>query len=111
MKRIEGVSGCAACFNASEGVFVDLGAAFDGPHLENGMTVDDLILCEACVRQAHAKLDESPAEVMSAMVERDALRVELEKAQQYAKALEGSLALRPVAELPKVKKTAKKAAA
>ena len=110
MKRIEGVSGCAACFSATDGVFVDMSAAFDGPVLENGMTIDDLILCEACVRKAFEVLDSDPDEVRAVEVENENLHAEVDRLTKYTKSLEASVALRP-ADFPKVKKTAKKAAA
>ena len=113
MRVIEGVSGCACCYNTTEGKFVDLVSAYDGPVLENGMTIDDLILCEACVKKA--------GEVLGANADRDAITqvknelVESEKVvlelRGYIAHLEDALSAKPVVELPKVEKTGRKKAA
>jgi len=104
--------GCAACYNFTNKRLVDLGAAFDGPVLETGMQIDDLILCEDCVRSAADALDLNESVNVIALAEsrvKDA-EAEAEKWKRYAKSLEMTQELRPV-ELPEVKKTGKKVAA
>lgn len=108
MRVFEGVAGCACCYNASEGKFVDMGAAFDGPVLENGMSIDDLVLCESCVKSAGAALgaDSAQDEITRANVEAERLRGELDKLRVYNEKLEDTLAFKPV-----VERKARKAAA
>ena len=103
---------CSACYNASDHRHVDMNAAFDGPVLSNGMVIDDLILCEPCVKNAVDALDLNESANVVALAEsrvREA-EAEAEKWKRYAKSLEMTQELRPV-ELPEVKKTGKKVAA
>lgn len=51
---------CAGCFQAKQCGFVDFDAAYDGPVIPGTPTpvpIDDLILCEDCVRRAAELLD------------------------------------------------------
>lgn len=110
--RVLDSGGCASCYTFTNKRLVDLGAAFDGPVLETGMQIDDLILCEDCVRAAAEALDlDSHKEsVGRALREAEDARNQVEEWKAYAKSMENVRALRPVEELPKVKKTGKAAA-
>ncbi|NBT35695.1 MAG: hypothetical protein EBT03_09190 [Betaproteobacteria bacterium] len=104
--------GCAACYSSSAERYVDFDAAFDGPVLDNGMQIDDLILCENCVRAAAQvlELNTHKEAVETALREAEEARKKSEEWQAYAKRLENVRDLRPVEDLPVVKKTGKKAA-
>lgn len=110
--RVLESGGCAACYQFTNKRLVDMSAAFDGPVLENGMTIDDLILCEDCVRSAVQvlELDSQRDVVDRALLEAREAREKAEEWQRYARKLENVKELRPVDDLPKVKKTGKAAA-
>ena len=103
--------GCAACYSFTNKRLVDFGAAFDGPVLETGMQIDDLILCEDCVRSAAQtlELDTNRDSVDRALREAEEARVKSEEWQAYAKKLENVRALRPVEDVSSAKKTGKAA--
>lgn len=107
MRVIQG-GGCAACYTFNDKPHVDMSASFDGPVLENGMTIDDLILCEDCVRSAAQalSLDNERDIVTAAEVKAEAAEVRAEKWKLYAEGLEKAQAVRP----EKVAKTGRKAA-
>lgn len=51
---------CAGCYGHREGRYVDFEAAYDGatiPGAPSNVPVDDLILCEGCLREAFRILD------------------------------------------------------
>jgi hypothetical protein len=50
---------CASCFNKPEGRCVDFEAAYDGPVIPGAVAtpVDDLIICEDCLKEAFDVLD------------------------------------------------------
>jgi hypothetical protein len=51
---------CSSCFGRPDGRYVDFEAAYDGPVVPGTPTpvpVDDLILCESCLREAFRLLD------------------------------------------------------
>jgi hypothetical protein len=110
MRVIQG-GGCAACYTFNDKPHVDMSAAFDGPVLENGMTIDDLILCEDCVRSAAQalSLDNERDIVTAAEVKAEAAEARAEKWKRYANSLESVRELKPQ-ELPEVKKTGRRAA-
>lgn len=111
--QIVNSGGCAACYSFTNKRLVDFGAAFDGPVLETGMQIDDLILCEDCVRSAAQalELDTNKDAVDRALREAEEARAKSDEWQAYARKLENVRTLRPVEDLPVVKKTGKKAAA
>lgn len=91
---------CAACFQArADVVHVDFGAAYDGPVLrqESGepQTIDDLIVCASCVRDAARAL----AIVENPAGDAEHARADAERRagawKAYAEALEGAHARRP----------------
>lgn len=95
--RVIQSGGCAACYQFSNGPHVDMSAAFDGPVLENGMTIDDLILCEGCVRSAvqALQLDSEKEIVTRALVEAEDAKVQAAKWKAYAEQLEKVKKARP----------------
>lgn len=51
---------CSGCFQHKEGEFIDFEAAYDGPVIPGSpasIPIDDLILCDDCVRRAAELLD------------------------------------------------------
>ncbi len=50
---------CASCYGRPDGRYIDFEAAYDGPVIPGAphTTVDDLILCEGCLKEAFAILD------------------------------------------------------
>lgn len=108
--RVQNGGACSACFNFQENVrHVDLGAAYDGPVLENGMPIDDLILCESCVQTSvrALELSESGGQVEDALSRVEFAEGVAEKWKAYARELERTLNLRPE-NLPEVPKTGRK---
>lgn len=52
---------CSSCFNQDpQSIHIDLDAAWDGPVVEGAIkvTIDDLVLCANCVREAYGMLPE-----------------------------------------------------
>lgn len=95
-------SRCAACFQgAREGVrFVDFDAAIDRGTFVNEQNavldgIDDLHLCEACVRSATEVLALKPAVQAGQAREIRRLELSVERWQQYARDLEATLKGRP----------------
>lgn len=95
--RVIQSGGCAACYQFDNGPHVDMSAAFDGPVLENGMTIDDLILCENCVRSAVQALElDSDREIVDrALTEAEEAKVQAAKWKAYAVQLENAKKSRP----------------
>ena len=91
---------CAACFQAKlDEPHVDLGAAYEGPVLAHPdgskQTVDDLIVCKGCIREAARALEihEQPlAEVETKLADAQAAA---RSWRSYAESLEGTLGRRP----------------
>lgn len=110
---------CAACFGQyTERRHVDLEAAWDGPTFDSGVAtdhgvvrnltvaIDDLILCENCLRDAGRLVDlEDAAELKAEVEKRDEqlenLRARLAESEQYADRLEQSVAAKPERRKPK----------
>jgi len=97
-------SHCAACFDgAREGLrFVDLDAAIDRGVLasEQGWVlagIDDLHLCENCVRGAAEVLALKPQLVSEMRLQIRKLEADAERWRDYARELERSLERRPIA--------------
>ena len=93
---------CAACYqHPTDGRMIDCEAAYDGPVLnEEGLQVmiDDLILCERCVRQMAGMIhmvDEDTDRVSRLAAELAAEREAREGLERYADSLEGAVAFRP----------------
>ncbi|CAB4172165.1 hypothetical protein UFOVP1346_7 [uncultured Caudovirales phage] len=106
MKVIENGAFCAACFSfVTDRSVVEFDASWDGPVIPEG-SVDELSLCESCVRSAAEALDVSPDVV--ARLENSVKFSEgvAEKWRSYALSLERSLEFRP----EKVVKTGRKPA-
>ena len=88
---------CSACFNSQPIAHVDLGAAYDGPVLEGGVSIDDLILCQNCVASAAAALaiaDDADT-FQGAINDRVLAESRADKWEVYAKELEAALRFRP----------------
>lgn len=70
---------CSSCFNQDpQALHVDMEAYWDGPVTEpkgdghDAVAIDDLILCEACVREAASLLPEyAPAQAELEEIKRD----------------------------------------
>ena len=100
IRVVESSSFCSACYQAKLGEpHVDFGAAYEGPVLRHPdgspQTIDDLILCTGCVREAARALEihEQPLAAVEAKLA-DAQR-SARSWQSYAEALEGALGRRP----------------
>ena len=102
---------CSACFNhVLDQPVVDFGADWEGGMVD-GLSIDDLRLCESCVQGAARALAIDPKDVERVANEAESLRRELDEARAYAVHLEDALAAKPVvSELPKVAKTGRKKA-
>lgn len=93
---------CSGCFTgAQEGVrFVDFDAALDRGSVVTDMgalvgTLDDLYLCEACVRAGMEALALRPQASANQLREIRRLERELDAVRSYARDLEATLAKRP----------------
>ena len=96
---------CAACFRgAEEGVrFVDFDAAIDRgqvvTEVDGGVlhreSIDDLHLCEACVRSAAEVFAIKPQIHSNALREIKRLEIERDHWRSYAKRIEATVAERP----------------
>lgn len=82
---------CSACFNQDpQAIHVDMDAAWDGPVPQmkgdgfDAVAIDDLVLCEACVRSAAGLLPEF--EPIAA--EYEALQAEYRNLWEFAKGLQ-----------------------
>ena len=91
---------CAGCFAAKpDAVYVDFHADWDGPtFLDDAgqrQSIDDLIVCTDCVREAAevAELHVNP--IRSVELERDEARREAESWREYALSLEQTYGTRP----------------
>ena len=102
---------CCNCFNhLTDRRVVEFDAAWEGGVVD-GLSVDDLFLCESCVSAAAEVLAVEPQQV-----ERLEARVKFaegvaEKWQKYAEDLERSLSVRPEDVLKPVAKTGRKVSA
>ena len=95
MKVIEGGAFCAACFNfVSDSRAVEFSASFDGPVIETG-SVDELMLCEQCIRNAMDVLDVDPQAMTNAINAVEAAEKKADQWRTYAEKLEGQMAGRP----------------
>lgn len=104
---------CSGCFQSRpEMRHVDLEVAWDGPTLTEGVatgegiqntvavTIDDLVLCEECVRCAAGLIDMVDPDTQSAELEqlRESNRLLVEKVrglEDYASRMEAAVAARP----------------
>lgn len=93
---------CAACFRGADAsvTFVDFDAAIDRGTFVNEQNavlegIDDLHLCEACVRAAAEVLALKPALHARQIREIKRLEAENEHWREYAKDLEASIGERP----------------
>jgi len=82
---------------------VEFPAAWDGPVLNNGVSIDELFLCENCIRNAFEVLTVDPVGVTVLELEVRDARVSAEQWKAYALKLEEGLAVRPE---PKAKRKA-----
>lgn len=102
---------CSACFGAKPGMrHVDMGAAWDGPMLEPlegavgviGHSIDDMVICEECVKAAALLVDmvepaDAPDLVADLAEERERnerLHAELVAAEAHVRRLEDAGASR-----------------
>lgn len=91
---------CAACFQAKpESVFVDCHADYDGPTFRDDagglQSIEDLKLCEDCVREAALVLALDVQPVRETELERDQAREDAESWREYALSLETTYGNRP----------------
>lgn len=92
---------CAACFGAKTDVpHVDFEAAYEGPTLTHPdgtpQTIDDLIICEPCIREAAQALALTVDPIGPVQRERDAAQAEAKAWREYAEGLEEAHAERPI---------------
>lgn len=94
---------CAACYSHKPGVHVDFEAAYDGPYFGydeadgeglNGISVEQLIVCEDCVRASAlliGMLEETPeaAELKDLRHQLEASEEALEAAESRLSKIEG----------------------
>ena len=86
---------CSNCFNHAECRVVEFPAAWNGPVLESGVSIDELFLCENCVRKACELLTVDPVGVTVLEGEVRDARVSAEQWKAYALKLEEGFAVRP----------------
>jgi hypothetical protein len=88
---------CSNCFNHADPKtrVVEFPAAWDGPVLESGVSIDELFLCENCIRNACEVLTIDPVGVTVLELEARDARVAAERWKAYAEKLEEGLAVRP----------------
>jgi hypothetical protein len=91
---------CAACFQAKPGSpHVDFGSAYDGPVLVDDagvrQSIDDLVVCESCVRDATRVLELHVAPIDDVERDRAAAERDARAWREYAVALEAAHARRP----------------
>lgn len=94
---------CSACFNSQEIRHVDFDAACDrgyGNQEAIAIALDDLILCENCVKTAAAILGIEDSRQLKAELgdyerKNDVLEKRLRQAQRYADTMEEALGARP----------------
>lgn len=92
---------CAACFDSGSPRYVDFQAAFNGGAVvdEGSMAVrdsiDELHLCESCVRSACEQLGFKPELHARQVTEIKRLELRSQHWEAYAKRLEATLADRP----------------
>lgn len=98
---------CSSCFNRPEGRVVDFEAAYDGPVIPGAvpMPVDDLMICEDCMKEAFAVLDpqnlkETIAELTLIVTDQQNEIRAKDKAIQGSKATISELVEYPVAPIP-----------
>jgi hypothetical protein len=107
---IEGGAFCVSCFNfVTDQKVVDLGAAWEGG-VQDGLAIDDLRLCEGCVKTAAEALEVNPVSMELAERRVERAEAEAERWRLYAEGLEAVRSIRPE-DLPEVKKTGRKKAA
>lgn len=90
---------CAACHLAKpQARHVDFEAAIEGPVLRDEgalVTIDDLIVCEDCVREAAQLLAVDPQPMRDLELERDHERAQAAGWREYALSLEETYGRRP----------------
>jgi hypothetical protein len=91
---------CSACFASKpDATFVDFGAAYDGPAIRDDagtiQRIDDLIVCEDCVREGALQLALLVQPTREIELERDAAREAAKEWRAYAETLEETVAHRP----------------
>lgn len=98
---------CASCFQQEPVRYVDFEAAFDGPVLPGAIPVaiDDLILCENCLKEAFSILDpqgkdETIAELTQMVIDQQTEIDAKDKAIQGFRATTNELVDHPVASFP-----------
>lgn len=94
---------CSACFQSADAnvAFVDFDCMLDrGAIVDEGTmavldAMDELHLCESCVRQAAEVLDYKPVQAQNRLREIRRLELKAEHWEKYAKRLEATLQDRP----------------
>ena len=99
MTRIATVapSACSACYGQyPDRVHVDFDAAWDGPVLDGSVkvTIDDLVVCEDCLRDAIALLPDTDRDLALERLRERITELEAQKssAEDHAEKLERALA-------------------
>jgi len=107
MRVIEG-GFCAACFNhVTEARLVEFDASFDGPVVD-GVSFDELMVCEGCVKGAVEALNVKPEMLDQAVSRAEFAEGVAEKWRVYAETLEKNYASRPEVIVEPVAKTGRK---
>jgi len=88
---------CSNCFNhlCPKTRVVEFPASWDGPVLNNGVSIDELFMCENCIRNAFELLTVDPVGVTVLEREVRDAKVSAEQWKAYALKLEEGFAVRP----------------
>ena len=93
---------CSACHSSSPELrYVDFECAYDGGSMPGGLdgypgaVIDDLVLCEACVRTAAKTVAVDPLEDENRRREIEVLKKEASDWKAYARQMEVTLPMRP----------------
>jgi hypothetical protein len=87
---------CSNCFNhVLDSRVVEMGAAWEGG-VQDGLAIDDLRLCEACVRAAAEILDIEPSTLENSERRAKEAEQKVEAWQTYAEKLERVVDTRPI---------------
>lgn len=98
MRVVDRWAVCSACLQSKTVPHVDFDAVFDGPVLDMGgnpVSVDDLVVCQDCVRDAVTALELSVNPVEFVTRQRDEAIREARAWKAYAEGLEEAQAERP----------------
>jgi len=98
---------CSACYDQKpDKRYVDFDAASDRGWADDGQAMDDLIICEDCLRSGAVHIDMCDTREIAAELERlrhenQRLKTQRDRSDTYSRKLEDTLRERPVpVELP-----------